>query len=82
MKHWTRGGVLLLAAALHHVMQDVPPEEMGGFRDRYLRHMEDAAAGLCRHIDQTGQLSQEELQSILDEARAFLARDRAGRNAG
>ena len=77
--------VMLLAAALDHVMQDVPPEEMDGFRTRYLRHMESVAGDLCRRIDQTGQLSQEDRQAILAAARAFVDSDRpnwAGESAG
>ena len=77
--------VTLLVAALNHVMQDVPLSEMDGFRTRYLQHMEGAAGDLCRRIDETGQLPQEDIQTILDLARAFLADDRAGwsdQNAG
>ena len=47
--------------------------------------MEGAAGDLCRRIDETGQLPQEDIQTILDLARAFLADDRAGwsdQNAG
>ena len=77
--------VTLLVAALNHVMQDVPLSEMDGFRTRYLQHMEGAAGDLCRRIDETGQLPQEDIQTILDLARALLADDRAGppdQNAG
>ena len=77
--------VTLLVAALNHVMQDVPLSEMDGFRTRYLQHMEGAAGDLCRRIDETGQLPQEDIQTILDLARAFLADDRTGwsdQNAG
>ena len=77
--------VTLLVAALNHVMQDVPPEQIDGFRDRYLRHMEEAAGGLCRRIDQTGLLPREDYQAILAAAKAFAESDRpnwAGESAG
>ena len=77
--------VMLLVAALNHVMQDVPPEQIDGFRDRYLRHMEESAGGLCRRIDQTGLLPREDYQAILAAAKAFAESDRpnwAGESAG
>ena len=77
--------VVLLVAALNHVMQDVPLSELDGFRARYLQHMEQSAGELCRRIDQTGQLSPEDSQAILEAAKAFLELDRSnwsGRSEG
>ena len=49
--------VILLVAALHHVLQDVPLRQMDQFRKDFLTDMEHMAGSLCRKIDQTGELS-------------------------
>ena len=64
--------VILLVAALSRVFQDVPLRQMGQFRTDFLAHMEQAAGPLCRGIDQTGQLTDEEAQSIVDMAGRFV----------
>ena len=64
--------VVLLTAALHHVMQDVAVEKMDAFRADFLRHMEREAAHLCRNIDQTGLLTDEEQDEIIRMAEDFL----------
>ena len=64
--------VILLVAALNHVLQDVPVARMDGVRRELLADMERTAGSLCRRIDQTGQLTDEDMQSILDLSRAFV----------
>ena len=64
--------VFLLVAALHHLLQDLPLGRIDDFRREYLEYMEDHAAALSRKIDQTGQMSQEDQESILDLAEKFL----------
>lgn len=63
--------VVLLIAALNHVMQDVPVEKIDQFRSEYLAYMQDAASALCAQIDQTGMLSKEDYQSVLQLAKQF-----------
>ena len=64
--------VILLVAALNHVLQDVPVGQMDGVRRELLADMERTAGSLCRRIDQTGQLTDEDMQSIVDLSRAFV----------
>ena len=64
--------VFLLVAALHHLLQDLPLGRIDDFRREYLEYMEVHAAALARKIDQTGQMTQEDQESILDLAEKFL----------
>ena len=65
--------VMLLVAALHHVMQNIPIRQMDLFRQEYLAHMQKNAAALCHKIDQSGQLSDSDVHSIVEMAQAFAA---------
>ena len=69
--------VILLVAALNHVLQDVPVGQMDGVRRELLADMERTAGSLCRRIDQTGQLTDEDMQSIVDLSRAFVEKQLA-----
>ena len=64
--------VFLLVAALHHLLQDLPLRRIDDFRREYLEYMEVHAAALARKIDQTGQMTQEDQEAILDLAEKFL----------
>lgn len=64
--------VILLVAALSRAFQDVPIRQMSRFRTDFLAHMEQAAGPLCRSIDQTGRLTDEEARSIADMAGRFV----------
>ena len=70
--------VILLVAALNHVLQDVPVRQMDQFRRDLLDDMERTAGSLCRRIDQTGQLTDEDRQSIVELARAFVQKQLGG----
>jgi len=74
--------VALLTAALDHVMQDVPLEQLDRFRDALLSELEEEAPDLCTRIDQTGRLSQEDREELLDLARNCLARFLSGTGEG
>ena len=63
--------VILLVAALRHILQDVPLRQMDQFRSDFLAKMEHSAGGLCRRIDETGQLTDQDIQSIADLAQTF-----------
>ena len=73
--------VILLTAALRHAFQEVPLRRMDRFRGDFLRHMEQTAATLCRDIDETGRLSDEDAQTIVEKAQRFVQQylgERAG----
>ena len=73
--------VIALVAALNHVMQDVPLEQMDEFTDFLLSFLEEQAPDLCQRIDRTGLLPQEDREEILTLARKALEqfRQRAGK---
>ena len=74
--------VIVLTAAMDHVMQDVPLNKMDEFRSGLLAVVEQEGADLCARIDQTGKLSEDDREEILDLARAYLARFQAGGKQG
>ena len=65
--------VILLVVALHHTLQDLKVQEVDQFRRDFLAHMEEKAADLCRRIDRSGKLSQEDQDQILGMAKDFLS---------
>ena len=65
--------VILLVVALHHTLQDLKVLEVDQFRRDFLAHMEEKAADLCRRIDRSGKLSQEDQDQILRMAKDFLS---------
>ena len=74
--------VIVLTAAMDHVMQDVPLDRMDQFRAGLLDCVESEGADLCARIDQTGKLSEDDREEILDLAREYLARFQAGGKQG
>ena len=74
--------VVVLTAAMDHVMQDVPLNRMDDFRTGLLAAVEQEGADLCARIDQTGKLSEDDREEILDLARAYLARFQASGKQG
>ncbi len=64
--------VIVLTAALDHVMQEVPLSRMDEFRAGLLLALEEEAPDLCARIDQSGRLSQDDREEILDLARDYL----------
>ena len=66
--------VILLVAALDHVMQTVPLARMDDFRTGLLTYIETQDQALCRWIDESGQLSDEDRETILKLSREFLTR--------
>ena len=64
--------VILLVAALNHVMQTVPLAKMDDFRTRLLHTVETQDPALCRRIDESGQMSDVDRETILKLSRDFL----------
>jgi len=61
--------VIILVAAMAHVMQDMPLEELEDFRACLLRAVEETCPDICTRIDLTGQLDEEDREEIVDLAR-------------
>ncbi|MBQ9165770.1 MAG: hypothetical protein IJX71_02410, partial [Oscillospiraceae bacterium] len=76
--------VILLVAALNHVMQDVSLEKIDAFRQDLLAYVKKQAPDLCRRLEQTGQMSDDERQNILNLSRDFLTQfqQAAGKKCG
>ena len=75
--------VAALTAALHHVMQDVPLDEMERFRTGLLEQLEEELPDLCRRINLTGLLTEEDREELLALSRRFLASwQAAGKRGG
>ena len=70
--------VTILTAALGHIMQDVPLEEIDGFRAGLTAYVEEHSPDLCRRIDLTGLLSQGDKEELLDVSQRFLDEYRSG----
>jgi len=64
--------VIILIAAMNHVMQDVPLEEMDRFRAGLLSYIEENGSDLCQRIDRTGKLPSEDREEIVELSRAYL----------
>ena len=65
--------VIILVAAMNHIMQDIPLEEMDSFRAGLLAYVEENGGGLCQRVDRAGQLSQEDRDEISALSRQFLS---------
>lgn len=65
--------VVLLTAALGHVFQDVPVKELESFLRDFLDEIERSCRDICTAIDKTGQLDDEDRNTILERARAFTS---------
>lgn len=64
--------VVLLVAALNHILQDVPLDKIPDFKGKYLDYMETRGRGICRNIDINGVLSGEDKEEIIRLAKTFL----------
>lgn len=63
--------VIILVAATAHIMQDIPVDNIGDFRTKLLAHFHEEEDALCKQIDSTGQLSDDDKQNIIDIANKF-----------
>ena len=66
--------VVTLVAALGHLFQDVPIDQIDQAQQDLIEELEGQAPDLCQRIDQTGKLPDEDRQEILKLAKAFLTR--------
>ena len=65
--------VILLTAALGHAFQAVPPEEVGGAARKLLAYFHREHSALCRRLEDTGLLTEEDRETILSAARRRMA---------
>ena len=64
--------VILLVAGLGHAFQEVPAEQLDDFLPKLLQYVREAQGALCRAIQQSGQLSDEQQSLILACAKDFV----------
>ena len=64
--------VILLVAGLNHVFQEIVPEQLDAFIPALLQHFGETQGALCRTIQQSGQLSDEQQSLILACAKDFV----------
>ena len=69
--------VITLVSALHHVMQDVPLDDMSRFHTELIKYAEKNMSDVCRRVDTTGQLSDPDREEILKTAKEFLEKYKA-----
>lgn len=69
--------VITLVSALHHVMRDVPLDDMGRFHTELIQYAEKNMSDVCRRVDTTGQLSDPDREEILKVAKEFLEKYKA-----
>ena len=63
--------VVLLTAAMQHVMQPVPADRIGDYCAGFLSHAHESMPDVLRSIKNTGRLSDEDKSRIVSEARLF-----------
>ena len=71
--------VILLCAALDRALVTVPPEEMSGFAQELLAYFHEHHAALCSRLEQTGVLTAEDREEIVQAAREQTAQAGAER---
>ena len=65
--------VMLLTAAMHHGMQDVPAEEARDFAAAFLALMREKQGAVMERIARTKELSDEDAKTIIEEAKRLGA---------
>ena len=74
--------VVILIAALGHVMEQIPIDEIDDFRAQLLQFMQEQAGELCARIDATGKLADGDKDGILKLAKQFRDSYLAGGKRG
>ncbi|MGI6169333.1 MAG: F0F1 ATP synthase subunit alpha, partial [Christensenellales bacterium] len=70
--------VVLLVAALHRVMQDIPLGQIADFKRGLLAYIGEQTPYIYQEIQQTGELSQKLEDAIVLAAQDYVKSDRAG----
>ena len=74
--------VVILIAALGHVMEQIPIDEIDDFRAQLLQFMQEQAGEFCARIDATGKLADGDKDEILKLAKQFRDSYLAGGKRG
>ena len=64
--------VITLVAALNHVLETIPADEIKDVQQEMLAWFEQQEMDLCQRIDSTGLLTDDDRQQIIDQARVFV----------
>ncbi len=64
--------VICLVAALNHVMQDIPLENINEFKRSLISYIEENAGEICGQISQSGELTDETRDEIIALSENFL----------
>ncbi|WP_322174750.1 F0F1 ATP synthase subunit alpha [Acutalibacter caecimuris] len=75
--------VAVLVAAMGHMMQDVPLEELDSFKDQLVAYVERRAPDMCHKLDVTCRLTEDDRTDIMGLAASFLTEyNAAGKRGG
>ena len=71
--------VIVLVAALDHIMQDVPLDSINEFKRSLICYVEEKAPHICQQISQTGSLSDDMRKNIIELSKEFLRLRKSGK---
>ena len=72
--------VILLVAALNHIISQVPVNDVGAFKNGLLKFIEMQAPYIRQNIDRTGELSDDDRNDIINLASDYLKRVKEGKS--
>ena len=72
--------VILLVAALNHIISQVPVNDVGAFKNGLLKFIEMQASYIRQNIDRTGELSDDDRNDIINLASDYLKRVKEGKS--
>ena len=64
--------IILLVTATAHLMQDIPVDDIGKFREELLAYYHENEGSLCERLDRSGQLSDEDKGEIIEISKKIV----------
>ena len=64
--------IILLVTATAHLMQDIPVDDIGKFREELLDYYHENEGSLCERLDRSGQLSDEDKGEIIEISKKIV----------
>lgn len=64
--------IILLVTATAHLMQDIPVDDIGKFREKLLAYYHENEGSLCERLDRSGQLSDEDKGEIIEISKKIV----------
>ena len=64
--------IILLVTATAHLMQDIPVDDIGKFREELLDYYHENEGSLCERLDRSGQLSDEDKGEIIESSKKIV----------